>query len=43
VLRAEDGTKIVCPNSGITGGVIKVIKVAAVPAQPAVEAKAGRA
>lgn len=26
VLHAEDGTKIVCPNSAIAGGVIKVFK-----------------
>jgi small conductance mechanosensitive channel len=29
VLRAEDGTKIICPNSGITSGVIKVLVPAA--------------
>ncbi|HVO29807.1 MAG TPA: mechanosensitive ion channel domain-containing protein [bacterium] len=26
VMRAEDGTKIVCPNGAISGGVIKVFK-----------------
>ena len=26
VMRADDGTKIVCPNSAISGGVIKVFK-----------------
>jgi small conductance mechanosensitive channel len=28
VMRTEDGTKIVCPNSAITGGVIRVLEPA---------------
>jgi small conductance mechanosensitive channel len=32
VLRADDGTKIVCPNSSVTGGVIKVMQPAVQPA-----------
>lgn len=39
VLRAEDGTKIICPNSAITGGVIKVL----VPASGVAPAKSGTA
>jgi small conductance mechanosensitive channel len=39
VLRSEDGTKIICPNSAITGGVIKVL----VPSSGIAPAKSGTA